>query len=81
MLSGRGLCDGPITRLEESYQVWCGVTESERGSLGSLWLLISEEEFQDLNCDLNETCEFYFVAYFLYHFLFFFLVNFLKRVK
>jgi hypothetical protein len=23
VLSGRGLCDWPITRPEESYQVWC----------------------------------------------------------
>jgi hypothetical protein len=23
LLSGRGLCDGPISRLEESYRVWC----------------------------------------------------------
>jgi hypothetical protein len=23
VLSGRGLCDGLITRLEESYRVWC----------------------------------------------------------
>jgi hypothetical protein len=23
VLSGRGLCDGLITRLEESYLVWC----------------------------------------------------------
>jgi hypothetical protein len=23
VLSGRGLCDGLITRPEESYQVWC----------------------------------------------------------
>jgi len=23
VLSGRGLCDGPVTRLEESYRVWC----------------------------------------------------------
>jgi hypothetical protein len=22
-LSGRGLCDGPITRPEEPYRVWC----------------------------------------------------------
>jgi hypothetical protein len=22
-LSGRGLCDGPITRPEESYRLWC----------------------------------------------------------
>jgi hypothetical protein len=23
VLSGRGLCDGPITRPEESYLGWC----------------------------------------------------------
>jgi hypothetical protein len=23
MLSGRGLCDGLITRPEESYRLWC----------------------------------------------------------
>jgi hypothetical protein len=23
VLSGRVLCDGPITRAEESYRVWC----------------------------------------------------------
>jgi hypothetical protein len=23
VLSGRGLCDGPITRPEQSYRVWC----------------------------------------------------------
>jgi hypothetical protein len=23
VLSNRGLCDGPITRPEESYRVWC----------------------------------------------------------
>jgi hypothetical protein len=23
MLSGRGLCDGPIPRPEESYRLWC----------------------------------------------------------
>jgi hypothetical protein len=23
VLSGRGLCDGPISRAEESYRVWC----------------------------------------------------------
>jgi hypothetical protein len=25
VLSGRGLCDGPITRPEESYRLWCGL--------------------------------------------------------
>ena len=23
VLSGRGFCDGPISRPEESYRVWC----------------------------------------------------------
>jgi hypothetical protein len=23
VVSGRGLCDGPIPRPEESYQMWC----------------------------------------------------------
>ena len=23
VLSGRGLCDGPITRPEDCYRVWC----------------------------------------------------------
>jgi hypothetical protein len=23
LLSGRGLCDGPIPRPEESYRLWC----------------------------------------------------------
>jgi hypothetical protein len=23
VLSGRGLCDGPIPRPEESYRMWC----------------------------------------------------------
>ena len=25
VLSGRGVCDGPITRPEESYRLWCVV--------------------------------------------------------
>ena len=29
VLSGRGLCDGPITCPEESYRVWC-VCECDR---------------------------------------------------
>jgi len=34
VLSGRGLCDGLITRLEESYRFWCvGVCDLE-----TLWM-------------------------------------------
>jgi hypothetical protein len=31
VLSGRGLCDGPIPRPEESYRLWC-VTEVHKPS-------------------------------------------------
>ena len=37
VLSGGGLCDGPITRPKESYRVWCVLSvieESYRGGLG-----------------------------------------------
>jgi hypothetical protein len=27
VLSGRGLCDGLITRPEESYRVWCVIVK------------------------------------------------------
>jgi hypothetical protein len=29
VLSGRGLCDGLITHLEESYRVWCVMCDRE----------------------------------------------------
>ena len=37
-LSGRGLCDGPITRPEESYCVWCR-SVIEEVYIGGLWPL------------------------------------------
>ena len=33
MLSGRGLCDGLITRPEESYRLWCVVCDLPRRNL------------------------------------------------
>jgi hypothetical protein len=33
VLSGRGLCDGPITRQEESYRLWCVVVCDMKTSL------------------------------------------------
>jgi len=30
LLSGRGLCEGPITRPDESYRVWCDRGTSQR---------------------------------------------------
>jgi hypothetical protein len=35
VLSGRGLCDGPIPRPEESYRLWC-VSECDQVKINSL---------------------------------------------
>ena len=36
--SGRGLCDGPITRPEESYQLWCvTVCDTETSTVRRPW--------------------------------------------
>jgi hypothetical protein len=34
-LSGRGLCDGPIPRPEESYRLWC-VSECDQVQIKTL---------------------------------------------
>jgi hypothetical protein len=39
---GRGLCDGLITRPEESYHV-CEITETPKGALCSRWELQEHE--------------------------------------
>jgi hypothetical protein len=38
VLSGRGLCYGPISRLEESYGLWC-VSECDQVKITLLHLL------------------------------------------
>jgi hypothetical protein len=35
VLKGRGLCDGPIPRPEDSYQLWC-VSECEQVKINNL---------------------------------------------
>jgi hypothetical protein len=35
VLSGRGLCDGPIPRPEESYRLWC-VSECDQVKINNL---------------------------------------------
>jgi hypothetical protein len=35
VLSGRGLCDGPIPRPEESYRLWC-VSECDQAKINNL---------------------------------------------
>jgi hypothetical protein len=38
VLSGRGLCDGPIPRPEESYRVWCvSVCDREASIMRRPW--------------------------------------------
>jgi hypothetical protein len=36
VLSGRGLCDGPIPRPEESYRLWC-VSECDQVKMKTLY--------------------------------------------
>jgi hypothetical protein len=47
-LSGRGLCDGSITRLEESYRMWRSrlivIEGPHRGVLGQRGLLSNDEK-------------------------------------
>ena len=39
MLSGRGLCDGLITRPEESYRLWCIVVcDLEKSRMGAPYI-------------------------------------------
>jgi hypothetical protein len=35
VLSGRGLCDGPIPRPEDSYRLWC-VSECDQVNINNL---------------------------------------------
>ena len=37
VLSGRGLCDGLITRPEESYRLWCVVCDLETSWMRRTW--------------------------------------------
>jgi hypothetical protein len=39
VLSGRGLCDGPIPRPEESYRLWC-VSECDQVKINNLFYLL-----------------------------------------
>ena len=49
MLSGGGLCDGPITRPEKSYRMWCvcvcDLGTSRRGCLVLLGLSSHEKVY------------------------------------
>jgi len=45
VLSGRDLCDEPITRPEESYRLWCAVVcdpDPPKGGQGPRWAAASQ---------------------------------------
>jgi len=52
----RGLCDGAITHLEDSYRAWCMyvnvsvIKEPHRGGIGPLGLSNHEEKNNLLTC-------------------------------
>jgi hypothetical protein len=46
VLSGRGLCDGPISRPEESYRLWC-VSECDKLTINNIDTYC--EEVEDVN--------------------------------
>jgi hypothetical protein len=43
VLSGRGLCDGPIPRPEESYLLWC-VSECDQVKINTLYTCCEQVE-------------------------------------
>jgi hypothetical protein len=60
VLSGRGLCDGPIPRPEESYRLWC-VSECDQVQINNLdtyceWV---EEGRTTIGCAQVVNAEFY----------------------
>ena len=54
LLSGRGLCDGPIPRPEESYRQWC-VIVCDIESLNPQWVVtpVKEEEAINVAVDMH----------------------------
>ena len=54
MLSGRGLCDGLITRPEESYRLWCVVVcDIETSRIGAPYIYdISNLRVKELPVDV-----------------------------
>ena len=58
MLSGRGLCDELITRLEESYRLWCVVVcDLETSRIGVPYIYIYIYDISSLRVnDLNVYC-------------------------
>jgi hypothetical protein len=58
VLSGRGLCDGPITRPEESHRLWC-VSECDQVDIKTLYSYCEQvgRRGKDYETKRNETIE------------------------
>jgi hypothetical protein len=53
VLSGRGLCDGPIPRPEESYRMWC-VFECDQVKINNLDTCCEQVGRRGKDCETNE---------------------------
>ena len=52
VLSGRGLCDGLITRPEESYRLWCVIVcDLETSWMRGLWRAVAPKERKEKKQD------------------------------
>jgi hypothetical protein len=50
VLLGRGLCDGPIPRPEESYRLWC-VSECDEVKLKTAYTYCEKVGRRGMDCD------------------------------
>jgi hypothetical protein len=50
VLSGRGLCDGPIPRPEESYRLWC-VFECDQVKTKTLYTCCEQVGRREKDCE------------------------------
>jgi hypothetical protein len=55
VLSGRGVCDGPIPRPEESYRLWC-VSECDQVKINNLDTCCEQVGRREKDCETNESC-------------------------
>jgi hypothetical protein len=52
VVSGRGLCDGPIPRPEESYRPWC-VSECDQVKINNLDTYCEQVGRRGKDCEMN----------------------------
>jgi hypothetical protein len=61
-LSGRGLCDGPIPRPEDSYRLWC-VSECDQVKINNLDTCCEQVGRRGKDCETKriQICNFFFL--------------------